>query len=322
MSKTVLIDLKTGNALERITRIIVNGGIAAVPTETVYGLAADASNGEAVASIFEAKGRPRFNPLICHVSSFTMAERIAKFDLMSRKLADRFWPGPLTLVLPAQMGGGLHPLVLGGLTTVAVRMPQGPLRQVIEAVGRPIAAPSANRSGRVSPTTAAHVLSTLDDRIDAVVDGGPTSHGLESTIVRATEDRVVLLRPGTITQADLEHASGWPVVRRRESDAIDAPGQMLSHYAPLGRVRLDAKSPEPGEYWIGFGPETVSDLEKAGGRLNLSPTGDLREAAASLFAALSTFDSPFIERIAVAPIPNDGLGEAINDRLRRAAAER
>ncbi|ALN72959.1 L-threonylcarbamoyladenylate synthase [Aureimonas sp. AU20] len=322
MRDTKRIDLRDDGAGAAVLMCLREGGLAAVPTETVYGLAADAANGLAVAAIFEAKGRPHFNPLICHVSDLAMAERYARFDPVSRRLADRFWPGPLTLVLPVLPGAELHPLVLGGLDTVALRLPQGPLRSVIASLGRPLAAPSANRSGRVSPTTAEHVLRTLRGRIDLVADGGATEQGLESTIVRVLGDEILLLRPGTLTAERIAEEAGLPVRRRAEGDAITAPGQLLSHYAPAGRVRLDAAAPEPGEHWIGFGPEPVRGLQKAGGTFNLSPDGDLREAASRLFAALSAFDAPEIERIAVAPIPREGLGEAINDRLRRAAADR
>lgn len=322
MRETRRIDLKDEGAGAAVLMCLREGGLVAVPTETVYGLAADASNGLAVASIFEAKGRPRFNPLICHVFDLAMAEHYAEFDPVSRRLATRFWPGPLTLVLPARPNSGLHPLVMGGLDTVALRAPQGPLRMVIDSLGRPIAAPSANRSGRVSPTSAEHVLKSLDGRIDLVADGGECEHGLESTIVRVMDDHILLLRPGTLTAERMEEEAGLPVRRRAEGDAISAPGQLLSHYAPAGRVRLDAAAPEPGEYWIGFGPDRPDDLARAGGVFNLSETGDLRQAASRLFAALSTFDAPDIERIAVAPIPDEGLGEAINDRLRRAAADR
>lgn len=322
MVTTRRIDLRDDGAGAALLMCLREGGLAAVPTETVYGLAADVANGLAVAAIFEAKGRPHFNPLICHVSDLSMAERYGRFDPVSRRLAKRFWPGPLTLVLPVAADTNLHPLVLGGLDTVALRAPQGPLRSVVASLGRPVAAPSANRSGRVSPTTAEHVLRTLEGRIDLVADGGATDQGLESTIVRVMDDHVLLLRPGTLTAERIAEEAGLPVRRRREGDALSAPGQLLSHYAPAGRVRLEAQAPEPGEYWIGFGPEPEIDWIAAGGRFNLSPAGDLREAASRLFAALSAFDSPDIERIAVAAIPREGLGEAINDRLKRAAADR
>ncbi|WP_062222038.1 L-threonylcarbamoyladenylate synthase [Aureimonas sp. D3] len=322
MRQTRRIDLRDEGAGAAVLLCLREGGLAAVPTETVYGLAADAANGVAVASIFEAKGRPRFNPLICHVFDLAMAETYAEFDPVSRRLATRFWPGPLTLVLPVRPESGLHPLVMGGLDTVALRAPQGPLRMVIDSLGRPIAAPSANRSGCVSPTNAEHVLKTLDGRIDLVADGGACEQGLESTIIRVMDDHILLLRPGTLTAERIEEEAGLPIRRREEGDAISAPGQLLSHYAPSGRVRLDATAPEPGEYWIGFGPGSPNELTRAGGVFNLSETGDLKEAASRLFAALSAFDAPDIEAIAVAPIPDEGLGEAINDRLRRAAAER
>ncbi len=322
MPVTKRIDLNDEGAGAAVLLCLREGGLAAVPTETVYGLAADAANGRAVAGIFEAKGRPRFNPLICHIGDFAMAERYATFDAVSRRLADCFWPGPMTLVLPVRPGTDLDPLVLGGLDTVALRMPQGPLRTVVQSLGRPVAAPSANRSGRVSPTTAAHVLRTLDGRIDLVADGGPTAQGLESTILRVVDGAIHLLRPGTLTAERIARETGLPVVRREEGGPITAPGQLLSHYAPAGRVRLDAAAPEPGEHWIGFGAEPAEGIAAAAGSFNLSPGADLREAASRLFAALSAFDAPEIERIAVAPIPREGLGEAINDRLQRAAADR
>ncbi|MBB3998128.1 L-threonylcarbamoyladenylate synthase [Aureimonas pseudogalii] len=321
MIPTRRLDLRHDLTPAQLLQCLASGGLAAVPTETVYGLAADATNGDAVARIFEAKGRPTFNPLISHVADLAMAREHALFDETALRLAAHFWPGPLTMVLPLRPGSAIHPLALGGLSTVALRMPQGPLRDAVAALGRPVAAPSANRSGRVSPTDADHVLRTLEGRIGLVVDGGPTAQGLESTIVRAETDRIVLLRPGTITAADLEAATGLPVVRRADGERIDAPGQLLSHYAPHGSVRLNADTPRAEEYWIAFGaaqaaghpPERV---------FQLSARGDLREAASRLFAALSAFDSPDIDQIAVATIPTEGLGEAINDRLRRAAADR
>jgi L-threonylcarbamoyladenylate synthase len=321
MIPTRRLDLRHDQTPAQLLQCLASGGLAAVPTETVYGLAADATNGDAVARIFEAKGRPTFNPLISHVADLAMAQEHAEFDEAALRLAARFWPGPLTLVLPLRPRSAIHPLALGGLSTVALRMPQGPLRDVVAALGRPVAAPSANRSGRVSPTDADHVLRTLEGRIDLVVDGGPTSEGLESTIVRAENDRIVLLRPGTITAADLKTATGLPVRRRADGERIDAPGQLLSHYAPHGSVRLNASAPRAGEYWIAFGA-TQAAGHPPDRVFQLSARGDLREAASRLFAALSAFDSPDIDQIAVATIPTGGLGEAINDRLRRAAADR
>jgi L-threonylcarbamoyladenylate synthase len=308
-------------AIARAVAELRRGQVVAVPTETVYGLAGDATDGEAVARIFEAKGRPRFNPLIAHVSSAAMAERYAEIGPLAALLVERFWPGPLTLVLPLRADAPLHPLVTAGLPTVALRSPQGGLQRIVAHLGRAVAAPSANRSGRVSPTTAAHVLRTLEGRIEAVADGGSATLGIESTIVRPMADHLLLLRPGAVTAAELEAAAGLPV-RRHDGSEITAPGQLRSHYAPHGRVRLGAREPEAGEHFIAFGPLSRATSARAAAVFQLSETGDLREAASRLFAALSAFDDPAIARIAVAPIPSDGLGEAINDRLARAAAER
>jgi L-threonylcarbamoyladenylate synthase len=290
-------------AIAEAARLIAAGGIVAMPTETVYGLAADATSGEAVARIYEAKGRPRFNPLIVHVGAATQAEAFACFDDEARALAERYWPGPLTLVLPLRAGVRIASLVTAGLPTVAVRAPAHPaMRALIRAVGRPLAAPSANASGRISPTRAAHVLAGLGGRIPLIVDGGPSAHGLESTIVAATGGGLRLLRPGPI---DL----GLPLAR---DGSVEAPGQLHSHYAPAKPLRLDARSAEPDEWLIGFGA--------VAGHASLSAAGDLVEAAATLFARLHEADAAPQPRIAVAPIPEQGLGAAINDRLRRAAA--
>lgn len=321
MIETRTIPLASEAAERDVADRLARGELVAVPTETVYGLAADASNGEAVARIFEAKGRPRFNPLIAHVTGRPMAERYAVPDALAHRLMDVFWPGPLTIVLPLRPGAPLHPLVTAGLPTVALRSPQGGLSRILWVLDRAVAAPSANRSGRVSPTSAAHVLRTLDGRIEAVADAGAAAHGIESTIVQPQGDHVVLLRPGAVTAAEIEAATGLPV-RRHDGHAIVAPGQMRSHYAPHGRVRLDAPEPMPGEHFIAFGPVAEADAARAAAVLQLSEDRDLREAASRLFDALSTFDAPEIERIAVAPIPREGLGEAINDRLARAAADR
>ncbi|MBB3949644.1 L-threonylcarbamoyladenylate synthase [Aureimonas jatrophae] len=308
-------------ALDEAVRILRGGGLVAAHTETVYGLCGDATNGEAVAGIFEAKGRPSFNPLICHVASLEMAGRIAVLSPEALILAERFWPGPLTLVLPMRPEASLHPLVTAGLPTVAVRVPRGPLRELADRMDRPIAAPSANRSGRISPTTAEHVLRTLDSRIALVLDGGATSHGLESAIVGFGPEGPVLLRPGPIEVEKLSAVLGCEIRGRVSNAVLNAPGQMTSHYAPHGAVRLDAERPQSDECWIGFGPDPV-EAAACASATNLSPRGDLREAAANLFAALNRFDDPDIPRIAVASIPHVGLGHAINDRLRRAAADR
>lgn len=292
-------------AIAEAARLIRAGRPVAMPTETVYGLAADATQGGAVARIYEAKGRPSFNPLIVHVSSFAQAAEIAEFGAEARALAEAHWPGPLTLVLPLREGAPVAGLVTAGLPTVALRMPAHPaMRDLLAAVGRPLAAPSANASGRISPTRAEHVLATLGGRIELIVDAGPTAHGLESTIVAATGGPLRLLRPGPI-DLGLELARGG---------GIEAPGQLASHYAPAKPLRLEATSAEPDEWLIGFGP--------VAGDANLSPSGDFVEAAAKLFESLYEADTQDRSAIAVAPIPNAGLGVAINDRLRRAAAPR
>lgn len=287
------------------------GEPVALPTETVYGLAADATNGEAVARIYEAKGRPSFNPLIAHVSGLSMARRLVRVPPAALDLMARFWPGPLTLVLPLKADAGIASLVTAGLSTLAVRCPDHPVPQsVIAALGRPIAAPSANASGRISPTRAAHVQESLGGRIPLILDGGPCRAGVESTIVAVDDDgRVTLLRPGAIPAEQL----GVPV-EGRDGDAINAPGQLASHYAPAQPVRLNAVTAEPHEFHIGFGAVT--------GDISLSPTGDLTEAAARLFDTLHVAQTSGRAGIAVAPIPTHGLGAAINDRLKRAAAPR
>ncbi len=295
-------------------QLVRQGQPVAVPTETVYGLAADATDGEAIARIYEAKGRPSFNPLIVHVLGLDQAERIARFDEPARLLAGRFWPGPLTLVLPLLEDSRIAPLATAGLGTIALRAPAHPaMRALIEAVGRPLAAPSANASGRTSPTSAEHVLSSLGGRISLVVDGGPTQLGLESTILMIDGGAPRLLRPGPITLEELRQMH--PATTAAEATAhIEAPGQLASHYAPAKPLRLDATSARPDEWLIGFGTVRGHD--------SLSQSGDLREAAARLFAALHQADRQPQARIAVAPVPEQGLGAAINDRLRRAAAPR
>jgi len=297
------------------------GRLVAFPTETVYGLGADAANGKAVATIFATKGRPRFNPLIVHVTDVGQAGEHAELTLLARRLIDDFWPGPLTLVLERREGSPISDLVTGGLTTLAVRAPDHPVaRALLKATGRPLAAPSANRSGRVSPTQAAHVLADLGDAVAMILDGGPTAHGLESTVVDARGDVPVLLRPGAVTVETIEAVLGHPVVRATiDAERPNAPGQLASHYAPDARVRLEATEVRDGEALLAFG----TDVPPAHGPvINLSPAGDLTEAAANLFAALRALDASGADTIAVMPIPHIGLGEAINDRLRRAAAPR
>lgn len=300
--------------IARAAEILRAGGLVSFPTETVYGLGGDAMNDTAVARIFDAKGRPHFNPLIAHVPDFEAVSRIAELSGKAHDLAQAFWPGPLTLVLPLRTDAGISPLVSAGLSTVAVRMPDHPLAQaLLRAVGRPVVAPSANPSGRISPTEAAHVLAGLGGRIEAVLDGGPCSVGVESTIVGFNPEPV-LLRPGGLPAEAIEEALGAPLARRVEGAGINAPGQMTSHYAPDARLRLDAETARPGERMLGFGPVE--------GEMNLSPSGDLVEAAANLFRMLHALDRAGNAPIAVAPIPDHGLGRAINDRLRRAAAPR
>ena len=301
-------------SIAQAAAMIRRGLPVAVPTETVYGLAGDATSGEAVAAIYTAKGRPSFNPLIVHVGSIASAETVALLSPIAHRLATAFWPGPLTMVLPRVSGAPIAGLVTAGLETIAVRIPAHPvMRALIEAVGRPLAAPSANASGSISATRAEHVAHSLDGRIELVLDGGASKVGIESTIVAVGEDRLRLLRPGSVTVGMLRDAVGVPVETMGDG-RIEAPGQMLSHYAPSKPLRLDATTAEPGEYLIGFGPVL--------GRISLSARGDLTEAAARLFDLLHEADRSEEDAIAIAPIPDEALGLAINDRLKRAAAPR
>ena len=291
-------------------RALDAGGLVLMPTETVYGLAADAANPRAVAAVYAAKGRPSFNPLIAHVADLAMGRRIARFDGRAEALAARFWPGPLTLVLPTADGAAVCDLARAGLDTVAVRAPGHPVAHaLIEALGRPVVAPSANRSGRPSPTTFADAVEETGRAAAAALDGGPCAVGLESTVV-ALLDQPRLLRPGAVTRAEIEVVVG--PLAEADDDAKRSPGRLVRHYAPNAPVRLEADTPRPGEAWLAFGPA-------GNGPWNLSPTGDLAEAAANLFAFLRAADRTAPAGIAVAPIPHQGLGEAINDRLKRAA---
>lgn len=317
------VTLADQTTIEEAGRLLRAGRLVAFPTETVYGLGADATNGRSVAAIFETKGRPRFNPLIVHVPDLAHAEEIAVLTPPARALAQAFWPGPLTLVLKRQPEAAVSDLVSAGLDTVAVRVPGHPVAQaLLAATGRPLAAPSANRSGRVSPTRAQHVLDDLDGLVAMILDGGATAHGLESTVLDATrEDAVTLLRPGAVPREAIEAALGQTLTAGPVSgDAHpSSPGQLASHYAPDAALRLDADDVRPGEALLAFG----TPVPKASGpSINLSPSGDLIEAAAGLFAALRALDNTGAATIAVMPIPERGLGEAINDRLRRAAAPR
>ncbi len=300
--------------LARAAEILRGGGLVAFPTETVYGLGADACNDRAVAAIYEAKGRPSFNPLIAHFPSAEAAQAYVQWSDAADMVAAAFWPGPLTLVLPLRAGCGISRLVTAGLETLAVRVPAAPLaRDLLERVGGPVAAPSANRSGQISPTRPEHVLAGLSGRIDAVVNAGRCDVGLESTIL-GLAGRPTLMRPGGIPREALEKALGRRVAERREAEAIAAPGQMASHYAPRAGMRLNAAEWQPGETRLGFG--------KVDCDLNLSRSGDLTEAAANLFEYLHRLDAEGAEVIAVSPVPHVGLGVAINDRLSRAAAPR
>jgi L-threonylcarbamoyladenylate synthase len=308
-------------AIANAAELLRTGGLVAFPTETVYGLGADATNSEAVARIFAVKGRPHFNPLIAHVVDLAAAEKLAVFDQRARKLARAFWPGPLTLVLPRRPSSGLSELMTAGLDTVAVRVPShGVARALLQAAGMPVAAPSANRSGRVSPTTAAHVASDLGDDVACILDGGACDHGVESTVV-AFGAHVVILRPGSVTAEQIEAIVGERVHGQVLSvgAAPIAPGQLASHYAPRAKVRLAATSVRPGEALLAFGPHP---LPTSGPQFNLSPAGRLDEAAANLFAGLRALDRESVACIAVMPVPHDGIGAAINDRLQRAAAGR
>jgi len=309
-------DIHTANpsAIERAAAILRDGGLVAFPTETVYGLGADATNGKAVAAIFAAKQRPQFNPLIVHVRDRAEAEALVGFTPRARALAEAFWPGALTLVLPRKSDCPLSLLVSAGLDTVALRVPSHPVASaLIAAAGKPIAAPSANVSGHVSPTTAAHVAEELGDKVDFILDGGSTAIGVESTVIGFEGDTPVLLRPGGVARDAVERVAG-PLATPSNAN-IQSPGQLESHYAPRAKLRLNARDAQPGEALLAFGPPG------SGAALNLSPAGDLNEAAANLFAMLRSLDKTS-NAIAVMPIPDEGLGEAINDRLMRAAAPR
>ena len=311
-----------GAAIAEAARSLAAGGLVAFPTETVYGLGADATDAKTIARLYAAKGRPTFNPLIAHVADLAAARALAVLDAAAERLAATFWPGPLTLVLPKRAGCPVAELATAGLDSIAVRVPDHPVaRGILRALGRPVVAPSANRSGHVSPTTAAHVLADLRGRIDLILDGGPTSVGVESTIV-ACLGRPMLLRPGGAPRDAVERALGVPLADApaQGADAPLAPGMLASHYAPRSRLRLEAAEVRAGEALLAFGPERLAGAERALRVLNLSPSGDLVEAAANLFSHLRALDALNATTIAVMSIPRESLGEAINDRLSRAAA--
>jgi L-threonylcarbamoyladenylate synthase len=314
-------------AVAAAARCLAAGGLIAFPTETVYGLGADAANPAAIARLYQAKGRPAFNPLIAHVGDLAAGQKIARFDATATALAQAFWPGPLTLVLPKSRDCLVADLATAGLDTVAVRVPAHPVaRAILRAFGGPVVAPSANLSGHVSPTTAEHVHHDLAGRIDLIIDGGAVAVGVESTIVGCF-DAPMLLRPGGLPRAEIERVLGRALVQPPDDADNDsgqplAPGMLASHYAPRTRVRLNADRTLPGEALLAFGSGAVTGVETAVAAMNLSPRGDLNEAAANLFGYLRTLDSRGARAIAVMPVPHHGLGEAINDRLRRAAVER
>ena len=316
-------------AIDEAARILGSGGLVAFPTETVYGLGADATNAEAVAKLYAAKGRPAFNPLIAHVTDVAAARALARFGADADRLAAAFWPGPLTLVLPKREPCPVAELATAGLDSIAVRVPAHPIARALRGrLGKPVVAPSANRSGHVSPTPADHVLADLADRIDLVLDDGPALVGVESTILACLGDEVTLLRPGGLPRNAIERTLGRSVTSVSEApgatddDAPLAPGMLASHYAPRAVLRLGADEVRAGEALLAFGPARPAGADRAAQVLNLSPRGDLIEAAANLFSHLRALDRTDVTSIAVMPIPREGLGEAINDRLARAAAPR
>lgn len=321
-----IIDIQA-QAQEALTQAVMELGAGmpvAIPTETVYGLAADATNPAAITKIYQTKGRPQFNPLICHMADLEMALRYAKFDEISLKLAKAFWPGPLTLVLPVIATSGIHDLATAGLDTVGIRIPKGFASDLIAAFGRPLAAPSANSSGKISPTSAQHVNDDLGNKINLVLDGGAATVGVESTIIKVEQDGTVrLLRPGGLIASEIEAVIGQKLARSEKASAtIEAPGMLASHYAPSASVRLNATSIYAGEAVLCLGDDKIDGIENAIEVFDLSQTGDLAEAASNLFAYLKLADATGARSIAVTQIPNTGLGEAINDRLSRAAAPR
>lgn len=324
MSKIVPADIEH---LTAAAKALQQGDLVSFPTETVYGLGGDATNDLAVAAIYEAKGRPSFNPLIVHVASLSAAAEYADLPPMAIALASRFWPGPLTLVVPRLKKCRLSLLVSAGMDSVALRVPAHPVaRSLLTLCQRPLAGPSANPSGRISPTTAQHVEEGLGTKVAMILDGGPCSIGVESTVISLLAEMPALLRPGGITAEEIAAELQCEVdIAPQIGDiaaGLQSPGRLLSHYAPERKVRLNAAAPEPGEALLAFGPNAPENAPGAAVTLNLSKAGDLKEAAANLFAMLRALDRPDVSGIAVMPIPNEGLGIAINDRLNRAAAPR
>ncbi|ETS07818.1 L-threonylcarbamoyladenylate synthase [Bartonella henselae] len=307
-------------SVKEAVALLEQGRLVALPTETVYGLAGDATNGNAIASIFLTKRRPKFNPLIAHVSSIFMAERYVEIDFLSRHLMEVFWPGPLTFVLPLKAQHNIHPLTTSGLNTLAVRFPDSFFAEVVKCFGRPLAAPSANQSGRLSPTSAEAVWASLGESVPLILDGGFSKIGLESTIIKVSDENIYLLRPGGIAAEDIEEVAGKSLKRIDQRAAIEAPGMLKSHYAPNAAVRLNVHKVEYGEALLAFGIKRIMGVENAVSVLNLSESGQLEEAASHLFQYMRQLDSLKVRSIAVEPIPSYGLGEAINDRLIRAAA--
>ncbi|EJF98966.1 Sua5/YciO/YrdC/YwlC family protein [Bartonella vinsonii subsp. arupensis Pm136co] len=310
------------SSIKEAVALLEQGRLVALPTETVYGLAGDATNGRAVSSIFSTKNRPQFNPLIAHVSGIKMAERYVDIDVVSRRLMEAFWPGPVTFVLPLKAHHDIHPLTTSGLNTLAVRFPDSRFAEVVQCFGRPLAAPSANQSGRLSPTSAEAVLESLGRSVPLILDGGPSKIGLESTIIKICGESIYLLRPGGLSVEEIEKIAGKSLKRIDQRAAIEAPGMLKSHYAPNAVIRLNVQKVESGEALLAFGPKRIMGVENAVSILNLSESGQLEEAASHLFEYMKQLDSYKVRSIAVEPIPSYGLGEAINDRLIRAAAPR
>ncbi|EJF88209.1 L-threonylcarbamoyladenylate synthase [Bartonella melophagi] len=309
-------------SIKEAVEVLKQGQLVALPTETVYGLAGDATNGKAVASIFTTKKRPQFNPLIVHVSSIVMAEHYVEIDLLSRRFMEAFWPGPLTLVLPLKVNHNIHPLTTSGLDTLAVRFPVGGFAEVVQHFGRPLAAPSANQSGGLSSTSAASVFASLGASVPLIIDGGVSKIGLESTIIKVCNKNIYLLRPGGVTAEEIEEVAGQSLKQLDQRAAIEAPGMLKSHYAPNALVRLNAQQVKSDEALLAFGSNRIVGAENAISILNLSESGQLEEAAFHLFDYMKQLDSLKVKCIAVESIPFYGLGVAINDRLMRASAPR